>query len=246
MSSGVASAASSPQSSSSSWFNEDWRNITVYQKNSNGELRKNEVGSPIKFQYTQEISTGDLYGGRLSSDEPTQGLSPDEPYVISIKAIGLFCFTPLYTLGLIVGNLVQIAVKATSIFWRVIPQIIQERSTKGILPAFGNGVVAIVAEIPLQIIQDIWRICRAPIYALGVMFACIYALPVPYEGRKWIGRIENAWHEGASYKMHGQCEPDCISDAKEGKFYFAAICMQKRGNIADKAGNMDKYEICKC
>lgn len=222
--------------------NDDWRTVTVHKRNNEGEeCKKGEVYQ--KFKYTMEVSTGDLYG--LKGD-------PDPRYIISLKAVAIFAFTSLWMVGIMTANLIKIGVDVTSIFWKVIPQMIRELYSKGIVSALGNAVMATIYEIPKEICLDIWRICRSPIFALGMEFASLYAIFSPYEGRKWIGKVESAWRDETPYRLNvnkldnKKYDSDrfyLFKQISKGKILFMAICMQKMGNIYDKVGNLNKYEI---
>ncbi len=219
--------------------NADWRNVTVEKLNSRGDLCIKDNGSPQTFEYTLEESTGDLYG--------LQG-KPDAPHTIAAKSLGIFFITPIYTLGLISANLLKMVADITSIFWKVIPQLIQELSAKGIRAALGNAIMTIVFEIPNEMILDLWRVCRSPLYAVAIEVACLYTMLSPYEGRKWIGKIESQWHDGTPYTKHLQDTPasECVDEVLfDGKVLFMAVCMQKMGNIYDKVDKLDKFRVCK-
>ena len=110
--------------------NADWSNVTVEKLNGQGDLCIKDNGSPQTFEYlhSREKSTGDLYG--------LQG-KPDSPHIIAAKSLGIFFITPIYTIGLIGANLLKMVADITSIFWKVIPQLIQELSAKGIKAALG-------------------------------------------------------------------------------------------------------------
>jgi hypothetical protein len=222
--------------------NDDWRTITVHKLNSEGQRCEKEK-KPQEFKYTMEVSTGDLYG--LKGD-------PDPRYIISLKAVAVFAFTSLWLVGIMTANLIKIAIDVSSIFWKVIPQMLHELYSKGIVSALGNAIMATVYEIPKEICFDIWRICRSPFFALGMEFASLYAIFSPYEGRKWIGKVESIWRDETPYKLNvnnldgKKIDKDPFHLFKEiakGKILFMAICMQKMGNIHDKVGNKNKYEI---
>jgi len=222
----------------------DWRTVTLLKRDHTGEYVKNDSGTLRKFNFTQEVSTGDLYG------IPKPHFPPDEPFVVAAKAIGMCVITPIYMLGMMIANAIKIVSDMTPIFWRVIPKLIADLNTKGIIGAFGNAFMAVVIEVPTEVVQDIWRICRSPLFAIGMMFACLYAPFSPFEARKWIGKIEKLWHEGTSYNMDVRLDQGkdvdfakLFSSALKGKIWFLGYCMQKRGNIADKVAGKDKFEL---
>jgi len=217
----------------------DWRNVTVEKLTSRGDLCLNDNGTPKTFDYTIEESTGDLYG--------LHG-NPDPAHIVAVKAVGIFLVTPIYTFGLLCANLLKMVVDITSIFWKVIPESIQNLSTKGIRATLVNAVMTVIFEIPNDLILGVMRICRTPFYAVALEVACLYAMFSPYEGRKWIGKIESQWHENTPYKNHllETLPNDCVDALLfDNKVIFLAVCMQKMGNIHDKVGKLDKYKICK-
>lgn len=219
--------------------NADWKTIDVQKRDSRGKICNTTVGLPQKFQYTLEVSSGDLYG--------LDG-KPDPAHVIAIKAFFIFLGSSPYMACLMCANLVKIAIDITSVFWKIIPQMLSDISKKGFFDALGNGCMAVVYEIPKEIVLDVWRICRSPLFTVGLMLACLYTLVSPFEGRKWIGKIETQWHDGISYKMNlnKKTEPEQFyTDIALGKVLFFAMCMQKMGNINDKVGGFDKFEIYK-
>ncbi|MBS0629954.1 MAG: hypothetical protein JSS30_07030 [Verrucomicrobia bacterium] len=218
--------------------NGDWREVTVEKLNNRGELCLNrDNGNKQTFHYTLEVSTGDLYGLRGDADPP---------HIIAGKAFAIFIVTPFYMLGLMSANFLKIIVDVTSIFWKVIPQSISELSSKGIRATLANALMTVIFEIPNEIILDLWRICRSPLYAIGVQVASLYTMLSPYEGRKWIGKIESQWHDGTPYQKSILDTPaeNCVDEVlHDGRILFLAVCMQKMGNIHDKVGSLEKYRI---
>jgi len=216
----------------------DWRQITVEKLNRYGRPVSNLDGSRETFRYDLEESTGDLYG--LLGD-------PDPGYIIAFKSFQIFLVTPLYMASLMIANLLKVIGDVTSIFWKVLPQIAADLSQKGIVAALGNAIMAVTVEIPCEIVADLWRICRSPLYAVGMEIACLYGMISPYEGRKWIGKIESNWHERVPYyeDIRSATSETCLREIFKGKIFFIAICMQKMGNIHDKVGELNKYIILK-
>lgn len=217
--------------------NADWRRITVEKLNRRGETELTAAGMPKQFRYDLESSTGDLYG--FKGD-------PDAPETVAAKSLLIFCITPLYLAGMICAHLLKTASDILSIFWKVLPQLIKDLSAKGPGASFGNTMMAVFIEIPLEIGADLLRICRSPFFAVALEIACLYTMISPYEGRKWIGKIENLWHEGLHYHLDvrdtdpARCFEEIVYD---GKILFLGICMQRMGNIHDKVRDLDKYRI---
>nr|NGX46450.1 hypothetical protein [Chlamydiota bacterium] len=109
---------------------------------------------------------------------------------------------------------------------------------------------------------NMWRIVRAPLFAVGVMFAAAWGLFSPYEGRKMIGKIEKEWHDGLTFKDDMRMGKDeqflnkmddckkysddcgtCFTEIKTGKVFFLGWCMQVRGNIDAKVAGVAKYTL---
>lgn len=219
----------------------DWIHAKMVKRNKRGNVKR------TVFHYHLENSTGDLYGV-----QGKKGI--DKPYVIALKATGMFFYTPFYALGMIVGRIIHIAIEISAIFWRIIPKLIQNIYTKGIFSALGNAIMEIGWEIPSEIIKDIWRIVRCPFYAIGMMAASLFAIAYPLEGRKWLGKIEYEWHEKTPYHMdirYRKSEEQCkdmpfsefLSEIKAGKICTLGYCMYKRGNIHEKIAGKPRFEM---
>lgn len=209
---------------------EEWEEISLSKRNQN---TKNSTA----YLYHIEKSSQDLY---LS----------DFPHHIALKAIAMGVATPFYAMGVMAWNFLKILVDVSSIFWKVLPQLIDDFSRIGIVDALGNAFMASVWEIPTEVYKDIWRIARAPRYSLGLSLACAYAVISPLEGRKWISKIELDWHEGISYRGNLPCVGkkktslyELIQHLAAGKFIFLGYCMQKRGNLQDQFNGISKFKI---
>jgi len=157
-------------------------------------------------------------------------------------------------LGGMCANFVKIAIDISSIAWRILPQFGRDFKSKGCLAALGNAILATFWDVPHAVMQDIWRIVRSPFYATGMMFACMYTIVRPFEGRVWIGKIETLWHEGAPHRMDlryrgkdrskdlwNQSLKEKIEELLEGKFLFLSYCMLKRGNINDEVAGKPRF-----
>ena len=53
-------------------------------------------------------------------------------------------------------------------------------------------------DIPKEFVKSIWRVIKAPFYALAYFFAGVYSLVNPMGGRKLAAAIELDWNEGVS------------------------------------------------
>ncbi len=225
----------------------DWCQVVLKQRNAKGEYITNFQGNPLKFTYHMQDSTKDLYGMKDPQSKIPSG--------IAASAISVGLWASFYMFGIIGANLIKIVIDITSIFWRVIPQLIREFCKNGPVVALANAFMAISWEIPQAVAQDIWRICRSPFHAVGMIFASLIAVVRPMEGRKWIGEIETSWHEGASFRMDIRYRSTVldffkqgftkqISDIASGKLFYLGYCMAKRGNIKnDMVCGKPKYEF---
>lgn len=81
----------------------DWCRVTVHKKNA---IRK--------FHYTQEISTGDLYGMQ-------EDVEFEKPYLIAFNAMRIFIATPFWMLGTMAVNLIKavVGMEVTQSIWRI-------------------------------------------------------------------------------------------------------------------------------
>lgn len=225
------------KSSPSQKISGDWATVYLY--------KRKEDGKQFSFdrKYILEISTGDLYG--IPEEEPTKPIS------IAIKCAGIFLATPFYMLGIMTFHSIVAVVDIASVFWKVIPQLINQLRIKPIVACLGNAYMTVAHELPSKLGADIRRIVRSPFFAIGMLFAAAFGVIYPQEGRKWLGQIEYEWHEGASYRQDiryrrkyewSDIYPYAYyCHALEGRIFNLGYCMQKRGNIHDKV--QDKLQF---
>lgn len=210
----------------------DWRQVTLQ--------RRNRDGSELQTRtYIEEISTGDLYN------------SYDSPSFIAQKAFRLLFGIPFYMAAVMCANLVKIITSTVNIIFRVVFEFAKTWNDKGAIEAFATVFYALSWEIPTTLANNIWRIIKAPLYAVALCLATPYALLSPYEGRKWIAKVESSWHEGTDYRndycyltdhtCSEKSRPTMIKGILAGKIYFLALCMQPIGNIKDKVGDLDRF-----
>ena len=218
----------------------DWCNVTVVKRDDAGHVIK--TVRPIPFTFTQEISTGDLYGIGKSR--------PDSPAIIAFKAVQIFFGIFIYAPGIMLVNLIRIITDTLSIFCRVMKDVGTNYMTKSFASFLGNIGMVLVYEIPSAISEDIWRIARTPIFALGLQAACLFAIISPFEGRKWIAKCELEWHQNVTYRSDLSRVKNIAEDfgilfsaLQEGRILYLANCMQKRGNIKDTVNGKPRFEI---
>ena len=220
----------------------DWCRASLFKRGVDGEFLKDSEGFSKAFNYTLEISSGDLYG--IPGDE-----NGAKPHFIARKAIGLLIATSFYMLGVMTYHLLKIVTDIGTISVRAFTELSHHFSKKGVLGSMANLVMTLIWEIPSSLLDDLWHIARSPLFAAGILCASLFAVLFPFEGRKWIGKIELAWHDNTSYRMdirHNKTidqswnelfSKKFFSDLKAGKVIYLANCMQKRGNLKEKIRN---------
>ncbi len=214
----------------------NWREVTLEKKSvaENGTIS-------IRHTYIEDISNGDLY---LNSNGAE----------LTKTCAALILGLPFYTFGVMFADLVKIVTGIVGIAERAFKEIRQQPVGEALATLF----FALTWEVPAHIATSLWHVVKAPLYAVAFFFACLYGLVNPYDGRKWIGKIEQQWHESdyrgdwrskmqLSKKPKGSFENTCedIQSACQqislGKMHFYALCMQKRGNVHDKVANLTRF-----
>lgn len=206
-------------------------------------------GKPAVFTLHLERSTGDLYGRRNHKGQL------DRPHEIAWKSFGILVGTSFYAVGGMLCHAAKIIIDITSIFWRYIPQAIHKLWQKGVVLALVDYCFSVCLVVPNEVVKDLWRIVRTPLFALGLMGAAFYGMFSPLEGRKWMARIELEWHEGYDYHFDPRSrrsDTECknstleqdIQRLADEEFWYLGYCMQKRGNIDEKVvSGKRKWEI---
>lgn len=206
----------------------DWKAVS---------LRK-DGGQPVK--YIQELSTGDLY-----QYEPLNKLAT--------KSFGIMLGTPFYTAGMMITNLIRVVVDVCRLVWKIFADFGSIWKEKGGVAAFAHVFSTLLFELPVAVTHDLWRVVRSPFYGIGLFFAAFYGTFAPLEGRKWIAKVENGWHEGASFRndvrYHGGCLQACenfqVSKMWENfnanSVFYLGYCMQVRGNINEKTAGANRF-----
>lgn len=142
----------------------------------------------------------------------------DPLHLIAMKCIAIFLAIPIY-LGLYMS-------------WYV---------ARAICTVFFHKV----SEWPRHLFSDLWRIIRAPVFAIGMMLVLPMGIFSPLQGRKIVSHIEKRWHFDASYKedfrlVQERKDLDILIHLKQAFFerpcrrtcYFA-YCFQPLGKIDD-------------
>lgn len=107
-------------------------------------------------------------------------------------SVNVTIFTPLHMVLAIVYNALRIVVIP---FFILGCMLVEKASGTKIDP---TDRAYRLSDIPIEIGKSIWRIVKAPFYALAFIFAAIYSLFDPMNGRKLGSYIERDWNEGVT------------------------------------------------
>lgn len=164
-----------------------------------------------------------IYGMKACSDH----------YVVS-TAVPLL--TPIYMIGVIVYNLLRTAIVPFYILGAMLAK--QEREFE-------------LKDIPSQIQLSLWRVVKAPFFALAFFLSGMYSLVNPMGGRKLASKVEFDWNDGVSraegfWSIQGwqstiarwEGEKDHSSLGRNG--YFLAGCWQPMGVVEYQNGKIVK------
>ena len=231
----------------------NWQQVTLTKRDAAGKII--ESGNTSRhFEYLMEAKTGDLYLYEQAGSIETKS-------AIAMKSCGIFMAALPYGALVMFANLVNMAMDIAKIAWRVLKDFGETWKNKGVFDALFSIVFAVVWEMPKSVLVNMWRIVRAPFYALGVQFAAALGIFSPYEGRRMIGMIEREWHDGLTFKDDFRMGKDerflnaedcekycgdcgtCFTQIKGGTVLFLGWCMQVRGNIHDKVCNVAKFAL---
>ncbi len=149
------------------------------------------------------------------------GQKGQKAYVYSVKSLGehyqtsttLVLATPPYLVGTVAYNVIRIA-----------PSFLYY----GYRACRGKSRAIDCIKEP---IKSVWRIVKAPFYATAFLFATIYSLVKPMEGRILTSLVERDWNEGVPLARGYWCtvgkrNPDW--NLESGGFYLAG-CHQPIG-----------------
>jgi hypothetical protein len=220
----------------------DWVRVVLSKRGHDGQWLKNSDGSDCAHEYLLEQSTGDLYGVQGDDDFAN-------PYHVAITAGEIAIASPFYAVGIMQFYLIKMVVDVARLSFTFLKDLFSESKRKGILPALANFAVKVIWQIPIALINDLWHIARSPFYAVALSCAALLGILFPFEGRKWIGQIEQQWHDGISHSddvRHGMTKKQVkkhlftkkfFQEIFDGKCIFLAYCMLKRGNLKERAEN---------
>ena len=202
-----------------------WRQTTVFKKfhNSNrGEVKT----------YLEEKATGNLTAKDTLSTITNK---------CAMIAIGVFFYAAAAMAFNVIITLPSSLVNLCLLMIREIGEQFKKGTPLDSLLVIGKVVLW---QLPKTLLYIIWTVVRAPIFAVGVMFAAICGLFSPMQGRKWVAAVEHEWHDRVSHKMDLRYEGvphkndhekamDDLMGIVGGKFFFLAYCFQTLGNVND-------------
>lgn len=103
----------------------------------------------------------------------------------------VFAMTPVHMVAAVAYNVIRTAV----IPFYILGCLVYESCT-------GNEIEKdrpfTLTDIPLEMAKSIWRIVKAPFYAVAFMYAALYSLIDPLNGRKLGSYLERDWNEGVT------------------------------------------------
>lgn len=218
----------------------DWGHVTVKKRDLDGTL----VEKP--FRYLMEKSTGDLYG--------IQGTDPPTRSIVAIKSAAICVGSLFYPMLVVAWKVMSFFADLTELGLNAPAAFSQKYSTKGFVVAITEvGATAVCTSLH-SLAELVAGCAKIPFYATALFFASLYGILIPFEGMKWISKIESQWHEGATYQSDirynnvGWLSPTIIEDfkaARAGKVLFLAYCMQKRGNLFEEVNGTPRYTLIK-
>lgn len=190
--------------------------------------------------FVKDHASGDLY-------------LPETTQVVAIKCMALAFGTIFYIPALMVINAAKIFTDVANIALRTLMEFGQNWKQRGPVEAFATIFFAVTWEAPATVFGDICRIAKAPLHGMGMIYAGLYGIFSPYEGRKWFARIERSLHEGATIKDDLRYYPmvkgttaeeiaDVWNRLQSGNILFSGFCMQPIGNLRDKASHLNRFE----
>lgn len=113
-----------------------------------------------------------------------------ERNILRLKAVAICMGMPLYLTGVIIFNTLRIFVVAIYQLIQVIKASCNEKKQQALI-------------LIIEIGRSLKNIVRAPLYALGILFAAIYTFIDPYNGRKILSYLERRWNHNIEIQNSG-------------------------------------------
>ena len=219
----------------------DWCTITV--------KKLDEDGKPLNdlHRYVMENSTGDLYG----MQDKLHG--PPTRFTVAVKSGGICLITSFYAVLLVVWEHINLLADLSEIILKAPGNLAKDYQTKGVISALCNMAVVPLCQAACSFAEYVAQVAKAPIFAIGLIFASFYGIFIPFEGMKQISQIESAWHGGATYKSDVRYKKggsylcttlfEDFKSARSGSVLFLGYCMQKRGNIDELIKGKKRFTL---
>ncbi len=215
---------------------ESFRRVHVQKRDEAGNIKTyqskdpttNEIRQIQTLSYVEDIQTGAMY-----LDEPH--------YVTSVKCALIAFANILYTSGKVVWYAVRAPIVIAAVAAEAISKAAKEFSMGRCLESATELKKGWTKSCDLGV-ESLFEIIKCPIFGLGVELSAIYGIFRPYFGRKFVGKLENAWLGGISYKQSFNRIParegeTCLEafskDIQSSHPYYLAQCFQVRGNVND-------------
>lgn len=214
-----------------------WKRVQVYKRNPQGNYICDSKGNKRVFNYVEDTRTKNLY-------------IDEDPLNIAGKCVGIILAMPFYTTATIAYNIIKIPFDIVRIAIDALKEFGKRVGEMDIGGALGILLRSYLWEIPKSAVLNLFEVVKAPIYGLAMQLSGIVGLFHPFEGRKFVAKVEGSWHHWISYKedFRTQKTPQeaTLTDLLFSKVIYAAICFQPRGNMKDEVliiGSPKKYEL---
>jgi hypothetical protein len=195
-----------------------WQILVANRLKKDKTFYLNSHGEKQEYIYTWDRRTGDLYCAGDKIDDTKQ--------IIQKKCLKVFAAAPFFSCGQILFHLGRILVSTAKIAFKALKEFGRVVYYQGIKRAFNVLWQAnwVILKANLSYASEI---ARSIIFGLAVQGAAFYGLINPFEGRKWVAKIENHWQHGISWKK----DIKIVENLKEAKVCYLAQCFQVRDNL---------------
>jgi hypothetical protein len=211
-----------------------------------GKLYGDDHWIPILVQR----GTGDFYAGQLdlsTLDDEHSGSAFIYEHKDPSKHLGVsfnvLLWTPLHMVGVIAYNLARVVIIPFYILGCILTK---KRFVDPVDRSFEYK------DITREIGKSLWRIVKAPFFAVAIIFATIYSIFQPHNGRKLSATLEREWNEGVTraegfwsvrgpqrlWKFEGGGSPSHLG--KNG--FYVAGCLQPIGIAYFEKGKLVRAE----
>lgn len=210
-----------------------WYAAPQSEANPSGPWRTVPAENPGHSNAILDIRTGQRYRG-----------DSYQPIAIATISAAIFVACPFYMAGIIAWHVAKTAVRVSIAAYQCIESFIQVvRELRPDIPL--RSALRTFDAIPKFVAEGFWDVVRSPFHALAMMGAAALGIFCPYEGRKYIGIIENNWHHGVSYRhdirrQHANDEDmgrfmwNALKDpASQHVLYLAYCCQPLESGISD-------------